>query len=99
MRPEPLGQARAFRQFENARIINNAGTDIAALERNDPAPPAVAHEMIGRPVTTGSAGIRVIAEFFPPLVAVPIFYAGESGPDGIDGMFEVRLEMAKLARK
>ena len=30
-------------QFEDAGIVNQAGTDIAAVQRNDPAPPAVAH--------------------------------------------------------
>src|SRR5204862_4328818 len=96
MRAQPLGETRAFGQFENARIVNDAGADIAAFKRDDPAPPAVAHEMIGRPVAARAAGVRVIAEFFPPLVAVPIFHPGETGPDGADGMVAVLLSMAVL---
>src|SRR5256885_5260458 len=97
MRAQPFCEVRPFGQLEDARIVNNAGAYIAAAERNDPAPPAVAHEVIGRPVPAGAARVRVVTEFFPPFITVPIFHVVEACPDGVDRMLEVRLEMAELA--
>src|SRR4051812_43818022 len=97
MGPEPFGKTCALRQFEDARIVNNPGAYITAAQRNDPAPPTEAHEVVSRPVPARPAGVRVIAEFFPPLIAVPIFYAGEPRPDRVDGMLQVWVKVAKLS--
>src|SRR4051812_23232648 len=98
MGPEPFGKICAFRQFEDARIVNDPGAYITAAQRNDPAPPTEAHEVVRRPVPARPAGVRVIAEFFPPLITIPIFYASEAGPDRVDGMLQVWVKVAKLAR-
>ena len=97
MRPEPFAEIRSVGQFKNARVVNDPGADIAAAERNDPAPPAVAHQVVRRPVAARAAGVRVVAKFFAPLVAVPVFHAGEARPDGVDRVLGVLAEMAQLS--
>ena len=49
VRVQAFAQVRSFGKFENAVIVNDSSTDIAAAQRNDPAPPAVSHEMVRRP--------------------------------------------------
>src|SRR5688572_9426672 len=96
VRAQAFAEARAFRQLEDSRIVNDARADIAAAEWNDPAPPAVSHQVVGRPIAAGPAGVRVLAKFFAPLVAVPVFDSGEPGPDRVDGVLGVWPEMAQL---
>src|ERR1051325_1179182 len=55
--------------------------------------------MIGRPVAPGAARIRVVRKFFAPLIAVPIFHAGESRPDGVDRVLRILMKVTELARK
>ena len=97
MRAQPFGEIRAFLQLEDARVVNDARADIAALQRNDPAPPAVTHEVVRRPRARRAAGIRVIRKPLAPIVAVPVFHAGEARPDRIDRMLRVLPEMPELA--
>src|SRR6202035_1970357 len=87
---QPLPQASSFRQFENAAVVNDSRADVAALQRNNPDPPAAAEEMIGGPFTRGEATIRVIGKTFSPFVAVPLFYAAEARPHSVDGVLGVR---------
>ena len=49
VRVQSLRDVRALRQLEDSAVVNNSGADIPAAERNDPAPPAVSHQMVGRP--------------------------------------------------
>src|SRR4029079_7430856 len=88
VREDVLAQALAeiftFRQSEDTTIVNQPRTEITAFERDDPAPPALTHEMVGRPSPACSRRGRVIRKLLPPLVAVPIFHPGETCPDGIN---------------
>src|SRR5688572_18147855 len=97
MRSQVIAEVQAFGQLEDARIVNDARADIAAAERDDPAPPAVSHQVVGRPIAAGPAGIRVLAKFFAPLIAVPVFDSAEPSPDGVDGMLGVLPEVAELS--
>src|SRR5688572_32899526 len=97
MRAQAFAEARTFSQLKDARIVNNARADIAAPERDDPAPPAVAHQVVGRPIPARPAGVRVIPKFLAPLVAVPVFHSREPGPDGVDGVLGVLPEVAELS--
>ena len=99
MRAQTFAEIRALVQLEDARIVNQPRTDIAALERNDPAPPAVAHQVIRRPVSRRAAGVGVIRKTFAPFVAVPIFHAREARPDRVDRMLGVLPKVAELARE
>src|SRR5207248_1858226 len=95
---QTLSQRCAGRQVENPAIVNDTSTDIAAAQRNDPAPPAVTHEMIGGPLPAGAARVRHFREFFAPLITVPFFHAVETRPHRINWMLEIRPKMAELAR-
>src|SRR5438105_2622937 len=77
---QPLAQARSFREFENAIVINNACADIAALQRNNPDPPTPTEKVIGRPLATRSTPVGVIGKTLPPFLTVPLLDATES-PD------------------
>ncbi len=99
MRPQPFAQVRTFRQRENSGVINQARTHIPAAERDDPAPPTVAHQVIRGPRAARAAGIGVGGKTLPPFVAVPVFHAGEPRPDRVDRMLGVRTKMAELPRQ
>src|SRR5438132_8243542 len=94
---QPLPQAPSFWQFENAAVVNDAGTDVTALQRNDPDPPAASKKMIRGPLTRRATSIRVIGKTFSPLVAVPLLDAAESRPDGVDWVLCVRTEMSEFS--
>ena len=94
---QPFAEIPALRQNEEATVVNQPGTEIAAFKRNDPAPPAQAHKVVGRPRPPRARGRGVIGKFLSPVVAVPIFHAGEARPDGVDRMVGVLAEMAELA--
>ena len=49
VRVQSFGDIRALGQLENSAVVNNSGAHVAAAEWNDPAPPTVSHQMIGRP--------------------------------------------------
>src|SRR5712691_5427268 len=49
VRVQAFAQARSFGKFEDAAVVNDSSTDITATQWNDPAPPAMSHEMVGRP--------------------------------------------------
>src|ERR1700719_764807 len=53
--------------------------------------------MVCRPRTRGSACVHVIWKSFTPIITVPIFHAGEPGPDRIDWMLVVRPIVTELA--
>src|ERR1700747_2141523 len=96
---QPLAQARSFREFENAIVINNACADIAALQRNNPDPPTPTEKVIGRPLAALSTAAGVIREKPPAVVTVPTLYATESRPDRIDRMLVVWTKMSQLPRQ
>src|SRR5205814_4054467 len=96
---QPLAQARSFREFENALVINNAFADIAALQRNNPDPPTPTEKVIGRPLATRSTPVGVIGKTLPPFVTVPLLDATESRPDRIDRMLVVWTKMSQLPRQ
>ena len=95
---QTLSQSCAGRQVENPAIVNDTSANIAAAQRNDPAPPAVTHEMIGGPLPAGAARVRHFREFFAPLITVPFFHAGETRPHRVNRMLEIWPKMAELAR-
>ena len=95
MRVQPLAQTRSFRKLENAAVVHDAGTDISPAQRNDPDPPSAAEQMIGGPFTRGTRTISVIWKAFSPFIAVPLFDAAESRPDGVDGMLGIRTKMSE----
>ena len=49
VRVQAFAQARSFGKFEDTAVVNDSSTDIAAEQWNDPAPPAMSHEMVRRP--------------------------------------------------
>src|SRR5438874_4308802 len=85
-------------EIENSAIINNSTTDNSAAQRNNPAPPAISHEMIGGPYPTGATRVGHLRKFFAPFVAIPFFHAGKTRPHGVDRMIEIRAKMPELAR-
>ena len=89
VRMEPFAQARSFRKFENTAVINDAGADVTAVQRNDPDPPAATEQMIGGPFAAGATTVGVIGKAFSPFVAVPLFDPAKSGPNCIDGVLGV----------
>src|SRR6266571_7272824 len=93
---QPLPQAPSFWQFENAAVVNDAGADVTALQRDDPDPPAAAEEMISSPFTGRATIISVIWKTFSPLVAVPLLHSAESRPDCVDGVLGVRTKMSEF---
>ena len=99
MRVQSLSQSRSVRKFENAAIVNDPGADIAALQRNDPDPPAATEKMVRGPFACGTTMVRVIGKSFAPFVAVPILHVGKAGPDGVDRVLGVLLEVSQLARE
>src|SRR5438132_14428069 len=94
---QPVGYARPIGQFEDSTVVNNSGTDVTAAQRNDPAPPTVTHEMIGRPRTRRSARVGVIRIFLAPIITVPVLNAGEPRPNRVDRMIKIRPVPAELA--
>src|ERR1700747_1059948 len=99
VRVQSLTETRSFRELEDAIVINDAGADIAALQWNDPDPPAAPEEMVRSPFTRGDATICIIRETLPPFITVPFLNAAESRPDSVDGVLGVRAKMTKLSRK
>src|SRR3954447_16613068 len=95
---QTLCQVRARGKIENPAVINDAGADIAAAERNDPAPPAVAHEVVRRPLPTGTAGVCHHGKFFAKFTTVPFLHACETRPHCVDRMVEVRPKVSELPR-
>src|SRR5215469_7697711 len=96
---QALPQAPSFWQFENAAVINDARTDVTALQRNNPDPPAAAEEVIRGPFTRGTAIISIIGKTFSPFVTVPFLYAAEARPDCVNGVLGVRTKMSKFSRE
>src|SRR5262249_2391374 len=99
VRAQSLSQTRSVWKFENAAVVHDACTDIAALQRNHPDPPAAAEKMIRGPFTRGTTLVRVIGKSFAPFVAVPFFNAAEPRPDCIDGVLGIRAKMSELSRE
>ena len=92
-----LPQAPALWQLENATVINNAGTDVTALQRNDPDPPSASKKMIRCPFTRGTALICVIGKTLSPLVAVPLLDPAEARPDCVNRVLGVRTKMSEFS--
>src|SRR5882762_3558179 len=84
VRLQSLGEARSFWEFKDATVINDAGADVTAMQRNNPDPPAAPKKMIRGPLTRGAAIVSVIRKTLPPFIAVPLLDAAESRPDSID---------------
>src|SRR5260370_21598800 len=96
---QPLAQARSFREFENAIVINNACADIAPLQRNNPDPPTPTEQVICRPFPARATPVGVIGKTFSPFVTIPLLDATESRPDCIDRMLVVQAQMSQLPRQ
>ena len=64
---QPVAEFRlALRERNQALIEDHAHAHIAALERNPPAPPAVAHDVIGRRIARAEAAPRPRRKSSPP---------------------------------
>ena len=96
---QSLAKTRSFGELEDATVVNDPGTDIAAVQRNDPDPPAASEEMVRRPFACSATAIRVVGKTLPPFVAVPFFHSAESRPDSVDGMLDVGTKMSEFARQ
>src|SRR5262245_25033302 len=97
MRVQSLSQSRSLWKFEDATVVNDTSADIAALQRNDPNPPAASEKMVRGPFASRSARVRVIGKTFAPFVAVPFFDAAKPRPDRINWVFGIRSEIAELS--
>ena len=69
VRVQSLSQSRSLSKFENPRVVNDARANIAALQRDDPDPPAPPEKMIRGPFPRGATMVRVIGKPFAPSVA------------------------------
>jgi hypothetical protein len=81
---------------EEALIVDEAHTGEAALKRDDPAPPTVAGEVIGRSGAAGLAGAGVGEVTGSEAVAIEVPDVLEACPDGIRGVFFEWLEGTEL---
>src|SRR4051812_22743915 len=90
MAVQAIGNTRALRQFKDTAVKDDSPADIAAAQRNDPAPPAVAHEVVCSPRPRSPAGIHVVWKFLAPIVTVPIFDAGETRPNRVYRVLQIR---------
>ena len=95
---QTLGERGASWQFENPAVVNDASADIASSQRNNPAPPAIAHEMVRRPRSAGATSVGEIGKFLPQLIAVPIFCIREACPDGVNRVFGVWSKISEQPR-
>ena len=99
VRVQAFAQARSFGKFEDAAVVNDSSTDIAAAQWDDPAPPAMSHEMVRRPRAGGATCPGVIGKTFAPVVTIPILHAAKSCPDRVDRVLVVLTKMAELTRE
>src|SRR5262249_5153610 len=70
--------------------------NVTSLQRNDPDPPTTSEEMVRGPFTRGAATICIIGKTLAPLVAVPLFHAGEPRPDSVNRMLRVGPKISKF---
>src|SRR5262249_45480838 len=94
---QSLPQSRSFRKFKDATVVNDTGADIAALQRNDPNPPAASEKMVRGPLASSSTTVRVIGKTFAPFVAVPFFDTAKPRPHRINWMFGILSEIPALS--
>src|SRR4029453_7800427 len=99
VRVQSLSQSRSLRKFEDATVVNDTGADIAALQRNNPNPPAASEKMVCGPLASGSTRVRVIGKTFAPFVAVPFFDAAKARPHRVDGVLGIRAKISELSRE
>ena len=99
MRLQPLAERGPGGWGKNTAVIHEADAVVPAFERNDPAPPAVTHEMVRRPRARGADGGGVSGMFRAQIEAVPILHAGEPRPDGVDRMLVERIEKTEFTRE
>ena len=99
VRVQPFPQSPSFPKFENAAVVNDSRADIAALQRNNPDPPAATEKMIRGPFTRGATTVRVIGKTFSPFVAVPLLYAAEPRPHSIDRVVGVGAKKSEFPRE
>src|SRR5205823_14343597 len=97
MTMQPQSEVWTRRQPENSFVVNDARADITAAQGNDPAPPAMTHQMISRPFPARAAGIHHLRKFFAPFIAIPLLRTGETRPYRVNRMLGVRTIMAQLA--
>src|SRR5262249_14335530 len=94
---QSLPQSRSFRKFKDATVVNDTGADIAALQRNDPNPPAASEKMVRGPLASSSTTVRVIGKTFAPFVAVPFFDAAKPCPHRINWVFGIWSKIPSLS--
>src|SRR4029450_7756678 len=97
VRVQSLSQSRSLWKFEDATVVNDAGANIAALQRNDPNPPAAPEKMVRGPLASSSTRVRVIRKTFTPFVAIPLFDAAKARPHRINWVFGIRSEIPELS--
>src|SRR5262249_45706944 len=52
VRVQSLSQSRSLWKFEDPTVVNDTGADIAALQWNDPNPPAASEKMVRGPLAS-----------------------------------------------
>src|SRR5436190_3407692 len=76
-----------FRPLHASLIEDHANTDIAALERNAPTPPSIAHEMIGGRGADAMTCQRPVGKFLCELMAIPVPDVAPARPYTGGGVF------------
>src|SRR5258706_88204 len=96
---QALTEQTAIREFDQSLVEHDANADIPALQRNDPRPPTVAHEMVCRRAAHAMASLGPHRKFLRQFPAVPILDAAPTRPDRRRWMFGIGLPPTLLARK
>ena len=94
MRLQPGQQRRPFRQSEKTPVPGDAGAEAAIRQRDDPAPPAMPHEVIGG---RGAELAHVFHELrvqLAALEAVEAVHMAEAAPDGGGGVLALHAAQA-----
>ena len=76
----PFGHGIARRRSENSLVPGQSGTHLTVIERNNPTPPAVAHEVIGGKATLGDHSRTGTFQLSLTLGRIKIAHVLKTGP-------------------
>jgi len=83
---DSCGHTAVSRWSEEAFIPSETNADFSRVERDDPAPPAKAHQVIGRETTLGFDGGAESGHLFMGLNRIEIANIYETSPHGGHGV-------------
>src|ERR1700722_2742743 len=83
---QPVAKIRSGRKSKNAPVVNQSYAAIPALQRNKPAPPAISHEVIRRPLSHRPTWFRKVRSCFPNIGAIEIGDVAKTRPNRMDRM-------------